>query len=177
MKVNFIKLLMLFLIMLSGNAHALTYAFFQGGFDDGAYITGTFSGADLNADSQLSTFTGSEITNFSATFSGNSVVSSFTLEFRDLWGVVYDLDGGSLGDGLSSDIEGIRAESSLFSYVVGPGLSGVECGIGVDCGYVSEGAFYSFSQDLVQVSTVPIPASIFMLASGLIGLFSFKLRA
>lgn len=111
------------------------FSFTQGGFTAGGLITGTFSGVDADADGQLSSFFG-EVSDFSAAFSGNALVPAFTLGFFDLFGLVYDLNGGPLGDGITLDVEGILAISSAALYVAGPGPFDV-CGIGVDCAQVA----------------------------------------
>ena len=96
------------------------FDFSEGGFSDGATVTGFFTGEDLDSDGQLSSFDG-EITDFSMHFSGNSLVAAFSLSFSDLFGLVYDLDGGDLGDGTDLDIEGIGAFSFSGAYSAGPG--------------------------------------------------------
>lgn len=40
--------------------------------------------------------------------------------FAELNGLVYDLNGGPLGDGQVLDIEGIAADDATFSYQAGP---------------------------------------------------------
>lgn len=97
------KYIFLFLVVCinSVNAAPIVYNFSQAGFDEGASVTGMFTGEDLNGDGQLSNFdpdnfnidTG-EITDFIMDFSGNSLVSPFSLGFADLHGFAYDLDGG-----------------------------------------------------------------------------------
>ena len=112
------------------------FAFVQGGFSSGASVSGFFSGIDLNGDGQLSAFD-DEVTDFSFSFSGNAFVSAFTLGSGNLLGLVYDLDGGVLGDGTGFDVEGIAASDRATTYAVGPGpfalCNGVQdCGVVVD---------------------------------------------
>jgi hypothetical protein len=156
------------------NAAPLSFNFTQSGFEEGASVVGMFTGEDLNADGQLSEFSG-EITSFMMEFSGNSLVSSFSLGFADLFGLVYDLDGGPLGDGFSLDIEGIGADSGIFLYEVGPGPVG-ECGVGIDCASISDGVNISSSKQLVLVSpkVVPIPAAVWLFGSGLMAIVGFR---
>jgi hypothetical protein len=99
------------------------FTFEQVGFSGGATATGGFTGTDLNDDGQLSSFQG-EITDFYMAFSGNSFVQAFNLGFDDLFGLVYDNDGGPLGDGLGGDIEGIGAQNFQFAYLAGAGPLG-----------------------------------------------------
>ena len=112
----------------------IDFTFVQDGFTDGASVTGTFSGTDNDDNGQLSSFVG-EVTAFSMTFSGNALVPAFSLTLADLFGLVYDLDGGPLGDGLNLDIEGIGAEGGPALYSAGPGPF-AECGIGENCAIV-----------------------------------------
>jgi len=82
------------------------FDFSEGGFSDGATVTGFFTGEDLDSDGQLSSFDG-EITDFAMHFSGNSLVAAFSLSFSDLFGLVSDLDGADLGNGSDRYIEGV----------------------------------------------------------------------
>jgi len=154
----------------SANAIPMGFDFYQGGFDDGAYVSGMFTGNDLDSDGQLSSFNG-EIIDFMMDFSGNSYVSSFSIGFADLFGLVYDLDGGPLGDGWFEGI-GVSTESSY--YAAGPGPFDV-CGIGDNCAVVAvfdeEEGFESFSAELVAVSSkdVPEPTLLALLGIGLAG--------
>jgi hypothetical protein len=147
-------------------AQSQTFEFFQTGFSEGAMVTGSFTGEDLDSNGQLSAFTG-EITDFQMAFSGNSVVAGFTLDFADLQGLVYDLDGGPIGDGLTLDVEGIGAGGQGFSYAAGPGPV-AECGVGVDCAVVSDGTNDDFSQEFVQIGApaatpVPVPGWAYLM--------------
>jgi hypothetical protein len=145
-------------------ASALDLSFLQEGFDEGAFVTGTFSGEDLDNNGQLSSFRG-EVTDFMMSFSGNSLVDRFSLNFDNLFGLVYDLDGGPLGDGFMLDVEGIGAFSE-FQYLAGPGPLACVEGITI-CGVVSQDSDGEFSTTLelvqveaVQVEAVPEPLTI-----------------
>ena len=135
-----------------------SFTFSQGGYDEGAVVTGSFIGDDLDSNGQLERFgpCGGEVIDFEMSFSGNSIVGSFSLGCDDLYGLVYDLDGGPLGDGLSLAIEGIGAAGGVFKYEVGPGPV-AQCGQQADCGVVTDGDNSDFSQELVQVNATPIP--------------------
>lgn len=148
----------------------ISYNFFQGGFDEDAEVTGMFTGDDLDGNGQLASFDG-EISSFMMEFSGNGLVAAFSLDFDDLFGLVYDLDGGPLGDGLALAVEGIGADSGTFSYLAGPGPAD-ECGIGVDCGFVTDLMGTSVSQEFVFVSPkdIPEPTTLAIFALAIAGL-------
>jgi len=119
-------------------AVAETFSFSQSGFSEGAIVTMSFTGTDDDSDGQIASFTG-EVTDFTMSFSGNSIVPAFSLSFPELFGLVYDLDGGPLGDGQILGIEGVGATGAQFEYVAGPGPVGL-CGIGQICAIVSDPA-------------------------------------
>jgi hypothetical protein len=113
---------------------ATTFSFTEVGFTGGAQVTGTFAGSDLNNDGELSSF-GGEVTGFTMNFSGNSLVSAFSLGLPDLFGLVYDLNGGPLGDGVLLGMEGIGAVSLGGAYIMGPGPL-TACDQGHACAHV-----------------------------------------
>ena len=81
------------------------FTFVQSGFTDGASVTGSFTATDLDGDGQILFFSPidppfDEVTAFAASFSGNALVPAFALDFTDLFGLVYDLDG-DIGDGFA----------------------------------------------------------------------------
>ncbi len=121
-----------------------SYTFVEPGFSGGAQVTGSFAGTDVNGDGQISYFTNPpepqyplELTNFSLSFSGNSLAPAFTLDFTQLDNFNYQL-GPTLGassatvDGL---LEGIEAGSTNRFYIVGPGPAALCDGINA-CGGV-----------------------------------------
>lgn len=164
-------------LVLSTSVNAVTYNFYQSGYAEGAFVSGTFTGDDLDFNGQLSSFN-NEVTDFTMSFSGNSLVPTFSLGFLDLDGVVYDLNGGPLGDGTSLEVEGIAAQNSplALGYVVGLGPFGVLCGIGADCATVANSTFGDYSTELVSVSSVPVPAAVWLFGSGLLGLVGVARR-
>lgn len=111
------------------------FEFTQTGFPEGAIVTGSFEGEDINNDGKLNQQTDNEISLFHMAFSGNSSVPAFTTkfikndedygEFRAFApGLIYRLDGGPLGSPVFNPEEGsegiaIRELSSndkLLSY-------------------------------------------------------------
>lgn len=154
MKIKQILISLIFLFSAS-QVLAQSFEFTQSGFSEGAVVTLSFSGTDNNADTQITSFDG-EITAFSMSFSGNSIVPAFTLGLADLQGLVYDNNGGPLGDGLLLGIEGVAADDTNFNYTAGPGPFD-ECGIGIDCAVVSDGTNNDFSQELLVRGSTAIP--------------------
>jgi hypothetical protein len=132
------------------------WLFEQTGFDDGGVASGFFEGTDIDADGQLSSFRG-EVSGFGMSWSGNSLVPAFALDFSALFGLVYDLDGGPLGDGLTMDVEGIGADDGVYFYLAGPGPI-FECGDAGRCGIVG------------SITDVPAPAGLALFGLGLLGL-------
>ena len=115
------------------------FEFSQGGWSNGGFVTGSFSGNDDDGYLVLDSFE-DEITAFSMSFSGNSRVPVFSLGFDDLVGLVFRLDNGmTLGDdGPGGFDEGILAVGYSHVYAAGPGpLEGPPCGIGEPCAFVA----------------------------------------
>jgi hypothetical protein len=138
-----------------------SYSFTQGGFDNGATITGAFTGTDLDGDFQINSFTG-ELSSFSASFSGNALVGPWSSNLAFL---VFDLNGSNLlGDGIGgTGFEGISTGGSVpngFFWDVGPGPYNL-CNGSQVCGLVGGG--------------VPEPSSWAMLIAGF-GLIGATLR-
>lgn len=114
-------------------AASLTYNFrqdgFQNPFERGAYVEGFFVAEDLDGDGQIVYFnsTGGEVSDFRVTFSGTRSIPPATYGFGDLFGLVYNLDGGPLGDtdGYNGPLEGISTgRLTRFGdpgYYAGPG--------------------------------------------------------
>jgi len=142
------------------------FTFSQTGFGGGGSLTGAFAGTDLNNNGQLSSFDG-EISGYSMSFSGDTVVPDFSHVFSDLAGLVYDLGSGFLGDGTTLAVEGVASNwpspVAGFLYVSGRGP------IGADGGYVQDIATgaQSRSGNLVVVTQVPEPGTLALLGLGL----------
>jgi len=166
------------LALASASVSAQVYNFSQGGYAEGATITGSFTASDVDSNGQISSFDG-EVTDFNAIFSGNSVVGPQSFTFADLFGLVYDLDG-DIGDGLSLDIEGIGASNGTDSYIAGPGPLALCDGIAT-CGQVSDGVSTTGTTELVLVTSgVPEPSTWAMMLIGfgvLAGVLRWRNRA
>jgi hypothetical protein len=84
----------------------------------------------------LSSFAG-EITGFFAQYTGGTSIADIQWnDFANLFGLVYHLDGGPLGDGTKGDIEGIGADNSSAFFAICPGPVGL-CDIGELCGEIT----------------------------------------
>ena len=175
------------LLAISTQAHSQapsqTFTFCQEGYSEGAVVSGSFTGADDNLDGQLES---NELTDITVNYSGNSLVGPLSFDLSNLFGFVYDLDGGPLGDGLTGGVEGIAAGSGAESYAAGPGPA-QQCGIGIDCAAVGDGTGTDSSQELISINptscgapatpATPVPAlPLFGLLAlgGLLGLFGLR---
>ncbi|MEM7522264.1 MAG: hypothetical protein AAF360_00575 [Pseudomonadota bacterium] len=158
----------------------MTFKFSQDGYSEEAAVTGEFTGEDLNMDGVLS-FDDGELSAFTASFSGNSLVDGFSLTLDDIAGFAFDLDGSNiLGDGFD---EGIITTSFFGSdpgapgYVTGRGeLGSFACSL-FACGAVTAdgtpdftSGFVTTSEVDVPISPVPVPNSVWFMLSALVGL-------
>lgn len=130
------------------------YDFIQTGWSAGGTVTGTFTGFDTDNNGQLSSFL-NEITDFTMAFSGNGVTRAYTLDYDSFYGLVYNLDGGPLGDAgddfggvdgvfggpdengiLGYSLEGFAAYGDTAFYIAGPGMLEA-CGSALLCALIS----------------------------------------
>jgi hypothetical protein len=150
----------------------LSFTFSQDGYADGAFVSGSFAGRDLDADGMLF---GYEITQFSLSFSGNSEVGAFTHTKRQLNGIEYLIGSSVIGDidigGLASNTSG----SSGFSFgsFQWPDYSIAGLVTDLDTGLTTQ------TDHLIQVSAVPEPGTWALMLGGLgmCGLISRRRRA
>ena len=82
-------------------SQALSFDFLQTGYDEGAFVVGTFSGEDANNDSVLFL---DELSGFDMIWSGNSLVPAFSMSLGNLLAFSYELGGPLLGDVLFEGI-------------------------------------------------------------------------
>lgn len=170
-------------------AHATSYTFSQMGFDEGAMITGGFTAEDTDANGWISFDSlgfDREVSDFFLNFSGNSMVSAFTLGYSELAQLVFFADGDNmLGNDFSptdpfGGLEGIAAFSD--DYLFATGLLGA----GVSGGFVQDINFGGVSEtpsavmvDNGSTPTNAVPDSgstVLLLGLGLVGLATAKRR-
>lgn len=145
------------------------YSFVQGGFDEGAQITGSFSGIDGNGDNLLVSFPGpggfNELTAFSVSFSGNSLVDAFTLDLGDLFIFSYFL-GGDFSLAFEGVAAGTPSETEAeFGFLYQGGGFELTCNVGGVCGQVIQ-----------EEAEVPAPAMLGLLGLGVAGLAAARRR-
>ena len=117
MKLFLMTCLSVVLSIANWNVDAATYHFFQGGFPNGGYVKGSFSGEDkysesnpYTGDGRISTCSGrycgyyySEVSEFSIYFGGNSLFRSInSFPERGLRGLSYNIKANTLYLGYGS---------------------------------------------------------------------------
>ena len=167
-------------LFISTSTSAITYNFYQGGYTDGAFVSGTFELEDYDLDGQLSSFEG-ELIDFSMAFSGNSLVNAFSISHIETNNneVVYnpydDLEN-FLGDDYYSNDEQIYATTATgLLYGAGAALGG-SCLSGMECGAIHDGGAFDYTNEMAVVSSVPVPAAVWLFGSGLLGLIGVARR-
>ncbi len=194
------SMLVLFSMLYSQSAYSVLFTFSQAGFEDDAVITGSFTGVDLNNDGILTLRTDSietgEISLFNMSFSGNSITPAFDASFpfpvRSQPGpptgffsnFIYNLNGGPLGDDSEEGILFIVTPNPLpdfnddidFRYSTGSALFD-NCGTGGGCGNIAinnQLSTQSNTNEFVQINTVPVPATIWLVMAAMLGFISLK---
>lgn len=166
------------LMLAAPASHALWLNFSQGGFDEGATISGYIV---VNDEAPLgsieagnpSIFTGldlSEVTDFMVSFSGNSLVPAFTQTLADLDYLGILLGGTFIGDHAGEGIAtNALGSASQFDYYTGSAFGGFG-GAVMD----HNTGNISYSSDLAEI---PEPASLWLLGAGLAGLMARRRRS
>jgi hypothetical protein len=151
------------ILLWCSTASALTWSFAQSGYAEGAAISGSFTGVDINLDNRISASDG-EVSAFSVSFSGNSVVDAWTGALADLSGLVYDVGTPFLGDD----------PAELITVVVNGGFAGAflngETKNDLFGGRVGFNSTVDNSASMIAVTLVPEPSSALLIAIGLAGL-------
>ena len=152
-------------------AQSINYAFSQGGYADGAVVSGHFAGSDLDGDGWIY---GYELTEFELNWSGNRAVEAFSLGYQERAGIEFQLSDQSLQHmaGFSQDGEGIR----YFSYESKGWPTYAIPGVVTD---ERMGLVTMTNEDLLLTAAVPEPQSLALLLAGMgfIGLWSQRRRA
>ncbi len=161
------------------SAHAnQAYTFTQSVFAEGAVISGSFSGNDLNHDGliQGATFNPgglSEITSFSVSCSGNSDIPAFSQTLIDLTFFSYDTANSTLGqvspEGIATNWFGLAG----FQYLAGLGVNSYNASYVVN----AETGVNVESFGLINVTAVPLPGTAWLFGSILLGLLRLKRRS
>ncbi len=169
-------------------ASPMNFSFIQEGFDEGASISGMFTGGDLLLiDGKISTFD-VEVSAIMFEFSGNSIVPAFSVNSSDFLGrgrgdFIYNFHGqinGLLGDDPN---EGFSYRTGLpplgLGYIAGPQVGLDVCGVGI-CGEVNGPNGASSSTQPVEItlnpSPVPEPSMMVLFSTGLAGLGLWRWR-
>ena len=163
----------------ASSANAGLYTFSQTGFDEGAFVTGSFEGSDLNNDGVISfgslvSDQNQELTAFSLSFSGNSIASAFTHGLSDITFFGYGLSTNpeTLGDDFTEGLATRWFSTSGYTYVSGLAANAqngggiVNWASGVDTN----------SENLISVNAVPVPGAVWLFGSALAGFLSMKRR-
>jgi hypothetical protein len=160
---------------------SLSYTFLQGGYAEGATVSGSFSGADLDGNGLLVHFPAFgvappiehlELSSWSMHFSGNSLSPAFDLTLANLYGFVYEIGSAGVGDDPAFDptlnqnlIEGVGAIGVDHFYASGNGPTGMVGGLvggAIDFNQPGNLATHALdsSPNLLTVTAVPEAATL-----------------
>lgn len=154
-------------------ANAAVYTFSQTGFEENAFISGSFEAADLNINGLVEGGTIAsiqEITNFTLSFSGNSIAPAFTHTYADLTVLNYRPAKAILGD---QNPEGLATNwfgTTGFTYVSGTAAAGEQGGWVIN----QDTQGLSHSDNLISVAAVPLPGAVWLFGPVLAGFVARK---
>jgi hypothetical protein len=172
-----------------------SYTFAQVGYAEGATVTGSFSGVDLDGNGLLVHFPAFgvappiehlELSSWSMHFSGNSHSPAFDLTLADLYGFVYEIGSAGVGDDPAFDptinlnlIEGVGAIGADHFYASGNGPTGMIGGlVGGEIDFNQTGALASHALDsspnLLLVTPVPEAASFGLMSAAALALVAIR---
>ncbi len=170
--------------------------FAQVGYAEGATVTGSFSGVDLDGNGLLvhfPTFGAAappiehlELSSWSMHFSGNSRSPAFDLTLADLYGFVYEIGSAGVGDDPAFDptinqnlIEGVGAIGADHFYASGNGPTAMVGGlVGGEIDFNQTGNLASHALDsspnLLLVTPVPEVASFGLMSAAALALVAIR---
>ena len=157
-------------LMMVTTANASLYNFSQTGFEEGATISGSFEGTDINSNGLIQQ---DELSSFSFSWSGNSLVPAFSQNLTDLTFLSYNPSRSVLGDVNPEILASNWFTTTGFAYVSGVG-AGSQGGSILDMTLGTESATTSLVQ--ITPSAVPLPGAIWLFGSALLGLIGVKRR-
>lgn len=146
-----------------------TVAFSQGGFNGGGFISGTFGYVDNNNDRWVDS-TANEVVFFDMSFTGDSLVGSFSHDYRDLIQLEYRIGNPFLGTIFFEGVSSHSRAEPVFDYKSGLALGSQ--GAGGRVIDVSTGASSSTAE---QIAIIPEPGTYAMMLAGL-GLLGWRVR-
>ncbi len=158
---------------MSGLAQAAQFSLYQDGFAGGGYISGSFTGADLNGDGRISVSAlGSEVSSFDLAYSGGALIGAQTWTLQDLLdslvsggGLDYVLDVATLGS------DGFMLDDGSLALANGSGVVYYASALSVGApGLLSQiTAGVELTGNALQVS-IPEPGTLALLGLGGFGL-------
>ena len=162
--------------MMTAPAQASLYTFTQTGYEEGASISGSFAVSDVNGNGKISgaswaDFT--EISDYTVSWSGNSLVSAFTHTFADLTALNFTPTRTVLGDVDPEIIASNWFSTTGFIYVSGVG-AGSQGGSVLNMTLGTE----SSTTNLIQVTpaAVPVPGAVWLFGSAVAGFIGLRRR-
>ncbi|WP_446810778.1 hypothetical protein ACH50O_04150 [Methylomonas sp. 2BW1-5-20] len=184
MTTKYLKLALTVVAALTASgANAAVYNFVQTGFDDGATISGSFTVNDADNSGQINVGSAiwgmnfNEISAFSLSFSGNSIVGAFTHNLADLSAMVYNVGSPYLGDEIGGAQQELIATnyfgSTGFDYYSGMGFGGFG---GAVFDKANNATSYSYELISVTPAAVPVPGAIWLFGSVLAGFVGINRR-
>jgi hypothetical protein len=160
------------------------YLIKQTGFPGGGIVNGHFHANDLNGDGWISSDLG-EVSSFSISYSGGGSIF-FPIEFTEnsFITIEYKIKGkpswiGDDTDDSRSVLEGIYAYYSMDLFNEYYEYNAIDYGHGWNLGRLtyyhdSIGELISETENLAEVSSVPLPSSFYFFISGLIAIWRWN---
>lgn len=144
-----------------------TIDFSQGGFTGGGFVSGTVGYVDNNNNGWINA---GEVVIFHMSFTGNSLVRSFSHDYGDLIQLEYSIGNPFLGTIFFEGVSSYSRAEPVFDYKAGLALGSQDAGgrvIDVSTGASSSTAEY--------IAIIPEPGTYAMMLAGL-GLLGWRVR-